>query len=92
MAHENQHFDNHFSRNSYLKTTNRFRNIWRNYKPLYDNSLKARYLMATNQSAESLIETSLGQTGVQDKIMNHYLRQVEKSVSKIIEVSGIFLD
>jgi hypothetical protein len=38
------HTDDHKIRNRLLKTTNRYRQLWRMYRPLWEASLIARYL------------------------------------------------
>lgn len=90
MADEGRHFDNHHSRHEYLKRTRSLQKIWRHYKPLYDHSMKARYLMTNGGSAELLIVESLGKAGVNDTILNHHLKQIEKSVAKRLKVDSIF--
>jgi len=90
FANNGDHFDNHASRNQHLKQERSLQAIWRHYKPLYDHSLKARYLTDENDSAEALIRKHLGLNGVEDKILNHHLRQVEKSVARILNKSAIF--
>lgn len=90
LADRGEHCDSHMARNIKLKSTRNLQNIWKHYKPLYDHSLKARYLMPNGESAESLIVASLGESGVRDKILGHHLRQVEKSVSKLLSVDRIF--
>ena len=90
FAHRNEHCDNHTARNQKLKSNRHLQKIWRHYKPLYDHSLKARYLMSDASSAEQLIASSLGESGVRDQILGHHLHQVEKSVGKILGVTSIF--
>ena len=90
LAVEGRHSEDHMVRNMHLKTTRKLQNIWRNYKPLYDNSLKARYLTTDSDSAETLVREFLGEDKVREKIIGHYLRQVEKSVAKIIGEDSIF--
>lgn len=90
FAHGGDHFDSHASRNQHLKEERSLQAIWRHYKPLYDHSLKARYLTDEDGSAEALVRKHLGVDGVQQKILNHHLRQVEKSVAKILGRSEIF--
>jgi hypothetical protein len=90
MASSIQHFDGHDVRNSHLKSTKNLQHNWRHYKQLFDHSLKARYLMTDVGSAESLIADSLGEEGVRKQLIGHYLRQVEKSVAKILGMDSIF--
>ena len=90
LAHDGRHFDNHASRNMHLKRTNQLQKIWTHYKPLYDHSLKARYLMTNGGSAELLIAESLGEDGVKEKIVNHHLLQIERSVSKLLGIPKVF--
>lgn len=90
MAKDGLHFENHTARNIHLKQTNNLQNIWKHYKPLYDNSLKARYLMTNGGSAESLIREHLGEDGVRERILGHHLRQIERSVSKILRIDSVF--
>ena len=90
FAKNGQHFDNHPARNAHLKSERTLQNIWKHYKPLYDYSLKARYLADENGSAEDLMKRYLGAEGVREQILNHHLRQVEKSVAKILDIPEVF--
>lgn len=44
------HTDDHKVRNRLLKTTNRYAQLWRMYRPLWDASLVARYLRVDDNS------------------------------------------
>ncbi len=90
LSIEGVHFEGHDVRNQYLKKTRKFESIWRHYKPLYDHSLKARYLMTDGDSAENFVCSYLGDDGVRKQIIGHHLRQIEKSVAKILDVAEIF--
>ncbi len=90
LAESNEHFDNHATRNIHLKKTKNLQHIWQHYKPLYDHSMKARYLMTDGNSAENLIDQHLGENGVRKRIIGHHLRQIEKSVCKILKVDSVF--
>ncbi len=90
FATEDRHFDSHPSRNQHLKNTRNLQSIWLHYKQLYDYSLKARYLTSEDASAEALMQSYLGAANVRDRILNHHLRQIEKSVAKRMDVERIF--
>ena len=90
FARDGNHFDSHTSRNNHFKHERSLQKIWRHYKPLYDHSLKARYLTDDERSAESLIKKHLGAKGVSEKVLGHHLRQVEKSVATILQKASIF--
>ncbi len=90
FAKNGQHFDNHLSRNAHLKSERSLQNIWKHYKPLFDYSLKARYLADENGSAEDLMKSYLGSSGVREQVMNHHLHQVEKSVANILGIPSVF--
>lgn len=90
LALDGRHCENHKLRNEHLKRTKKLQQIWRHYKPLYDHSLKARYLMTDGDSAENLVVAYLGNNGVREQILGHHLRQIEKSVAKMLGLERIF--
>lgn len=90
FAKDGVHCENHGVRNDRLKCERSYQQIWRHYKILYDHSLKARYLTSGSGSAEKLMEQSLGDEGVRQRLIGHHLRQVEKSVARKIDRKEIF--
>ena len=60
FAHIGEHCDEHSQRNARLKKEQSLQRLWRHYRPLYDASLRARYLTTDNGSAEDQIRLSVG--------------------------------
>ena len=73
------HKNEHLSRNLYLKTENRFRNIWTHYSVLFQVSQVARYLSDDAAGGKYLTED-----GIKDRIIGHHLRQLTLSANKLI--------
>lgn len=90
FAHSNEHCDDHRQRNVRLKTERSLQSLWRNYRPLYDASLRARYLTTDEGSAEQQIQRSVGADNIGKILISHHLRQLEKSVAKKIDLVNIF--
>jgi hypothetical protein len=80
-----KHTDDHKTRNNLLKRTNRYRNLWQNYRPLWEASLIARCLRA-NEAAPShdVFSTYMPANKVRSLILGHYLAQIESSAAKIL--------
>jgi len=92
LAMDNVHPDDHKVRNRHLRSTRNLQHIWKHYKPLHDHSLRARYLMGSDSSAEDLIRASLGAHQVKDKVINHFLKQVNASACKLLSRDAILTD
>lgn len=90
FAHDGEHCDDHGQRNARLKRERALQNLWRNYRPLYDASLRARYLTTDEGSAEEQIRLSVGAENARKQLIDHHLRQLEKSVARRIGVESIF--
>jgi hypothetical protein len=90
FAHQGEHCDDHTQRNSRLKNERSLQSLWRHYRPLYDASLRARYLTTDEGSAEEQIRISVGAEAARKQLIDHHLRQLEKSVAKRIGVKTIF--
>ncbi len=80
------HCLDHGERNRILKTTNRYKQIWKMYRPLFQVSLVARYLQtnATPSQTYAKFEDYMSRQKVETEIINHYLMQLEKTASKWI--------
>jgi len=78
------HMHDHQTRNRVLKTTPRYKQLWKNYSPLWQASLVARY-MEDGDGVEipSFAEYMPPET-VENLVLKHYLHQVEQSVDKLI--------
>lgn len=90
FAHQGEHCDDHSQRNSRLKRERPLQSLWRHYRPLYDASLRARYLTTDDGSAEDQIRLSVGAEAARKQLIDHHLRQLEKSVARRIGVEAIF--
>lgn len=77
--------DDHKVRNRLLKTTNRYQQLWRMYRPLWEASLVARYLRAGEQSPTfEAFSQYLSRADIEGRILGHYLKQLEKSAGALI--------
>ncbi|MCA9016048.1 MAG: hypothetical protein KDA77_12010 [Planctomycetaceae bacterium] len=92
LALENIHPENHHARTGHLKTKRNLQHIWKHYKPLYDHSRRARYLMGGDSSAEALIQASLGRENVERQVINHFLKQVDASACRLLSMEKILTD
>lgn len=90
FAHRNEHCDDHRQRNARLKSERSLQSLWRHYRPLYDASLRARYLTTDDGSAEDQIRLSVGADVARKQLIDHHLRQLEKSVATRLGVQAIF--
>ncbi len=84
-----RHTDDHKTRNRLLKTTNRYRNIWMAYRPLYEASLIARYLREdANAPTYDVFSSYMPKAVVESRVLGHYLIQIEKSVGNLLGEAG----
>jgi hypothetical protein len=88
FAHDGiNHAQDHGQRNEILKKTNRYKNLWRNYSPIWQASLVARYLEHVGPGDSRTFPNYLDAKTVESLVLNHYLRQIERTVQGLI-VSG----
>ena len=73
------HTANHDDRAQKLKTIKKYGNIAKHYFPLFRASMVARYLTG-HESFDSFMSPAV----VEDKLLKHYLHQVEKSSKKFL--------
>lgn len=78
-----EHGGSHDNRDRILKTTNRYQNLYRHYRPLFAASLVGRYLECGGREYRLFTEY-LSPQKVKDIILGHHLRQLEVSAEKII--------
>ena len=78
------HMHDHQTRNRVLKTTPRYKQIWKNYSPLWQASLVARYMEDGNGTAVPSFAEYMPPDAVDRLILKHYLHQIEQSVSRLI--------
>lgn len=83
VEHPARHGGSHEQRNQLLKTTRKYANLNKYYRPLFAASLVARYLKAEGQGYRTF-EAYMSGDDVVNELLNHYLKQVEKSAEKII--------
>ena len=77
------HARSHESRERLLKTTTRYNNIYKHYRPLAAAATVARYLALSSKEFESFGDYMPAEV-VERLIVGHHLRQLEKSVLKIV--------
>jgi hypothetical protein len=83
VNHPDKHGGSHENRNRISKTTIRYQNIYRHYRPIFSASLIGRYLEDNYQSHHCFAEY-MSSEDVVNTILNHHLKQLEKSAEKII--------
>jgi len=71
------HSADHYERNQRLKSIKKYEHIWKHYRPLFEESLVARYLVASN--SETNFNTYLSGSSVRTTFIDHHLRQIENS-------------
>jgi len=78
------HSKDHQERNRRLKEIKKYEHLWRHYRPLFEASMVARYLVLPNSGADQTdLNTYLSGTSIRGKFINHCLRQIEKSFATI---------
>lgn len=71
---DDDHFTSHSNRNYVLRTTNRYSQVWRHYKPLQEISEVARYLVQCNNFADYM-----NRQQVEERVIRHYLLQLGRA-------------
>ena len=87
------HTDKHEDRNRLLKRTKRYQQIWKFYRPLFQASLIARYLR-DNQNAPTyeVFARYMTPDTVKSRLLDHCLKQIEKSATKLARAAGADFD
>ena len=83
MNHSDKHGGSHDSRGRILKTTHRYQNIYNHYRPLFAASLVGRYLEHSSNGCKCFADYMSAQEVV-EKLLNHHLKQLEKSAERFI--------
>jgi hypothetical protein len=79
------HMHDHQMRNRTLKTTTRYQKIWKNYSPLWQASLIARYMEdGKGKEYPSCFAEYMPPEVVEKSMIGHYLHQVEQSALALI--------
>ena len=78
------HETDHKGRNAKLKRDNRFRKIWRHYKPLWQDSLVARYLSSDEAGTVSSFGDYMSASKVVEVHLNHNFKQILASAEKLL--------
>ena len=80
-----RHGRNHEARDNFLKHTKKYSNIWKHYRPLWAASMVARYLEDRDTGKDcGSFRDFLSPERVRAEMLNHRLRQVEKSTKKFL--------
>lgn len=85
-AASEKHSDDHSARNRILKRTPRYEKIWRHYRPLFNDSLIARYLREDDDPTgqHNVFSLYLPPDKVEATHINHNLRQILKSARNVL--------
>jgi hypothetical protein len=83
------HTDRHEQRNTLLKKTKRYQQLWKFYRPLYQASLVARYLRENqNVPTYEVFAKYMPPDVVKGRVLGHYLKQIEKSATGLATAAG----
>lgn len=86
------HTDDHKERNRLLKSTNRYKQVWKHYQPLFGISMVARYLPGPDSTKEEAdFIRYLSRKEVTNIVYNHYLHQLERSICKLLGDQEFFV-
>ena len=78
------HSKDHQERNRRLKDVKKYEHLWRHYRPLFEASMVARYLVAPNSGTAQLdLNAYLSGASIRGKFVNHYLRQIENTFATV---------
>ncbi len=80
------HDRSHVGRETAIKKTRSMSHIWKNYRPLWEASCISRYLSFHDQDYKSFA-TYLTPDDVVTKLVNHRLREIEKSVAGLLDIA-----
>ncbi|MDP2982350.1 MAG: hypothetical protein Q8O92_03350 [Candidatus Latescibacter sp.] len=81
---EIRHGQNHENRDRFLKTNNKYKNIYIHYRPLWAAATIARYLEGPRTSTVNSFSEYMSPDDVISIILNNHLLQVEKSAQKFL--------
>lgn len=85
------HTDDHKLRNKHLKSTNRYAQLWKMYRPLWEASLIARYLREDSGSpTHEVFTTYMPRQTVEQLLLGHYLVQLKKAAARLLDEPGLF--
>jgi hypothetical protein len=77
------HSNDHSSRLDTLKKNNRYLNIFKHFRPLFNASIIARYL-CDDKGSFCCFRDYYTIDDVKNKILNHHLKQIENTVAKML--------
>lgn len=82
---DTNHTTDHKQRAELLKTTNRYQQIWKHYRPLWNDSLIARYLHNDSGGEYSNFSDYLSNEKIQNKHLNHNLKKIIESARTLLK-------
>lgn len=88
LAADGRHSDDHKQRNFTLKKEPRFQHIWKHFRPLWNDSLIARYLEDANGNPQPLFKRYMTPEKVDEIHIRHNLAQVIASARKLLNDDG----
>jgi len=91
FSQSGEHGHSHDDRANRLKREHRYSHIWKYYRPLWAASTVARYLQDTIEHKRSFNSFAeyFSAEDVKRLILNHYLRQVQKSASNFLSSRSV---
>ncbi len=80
-----KHADDHQQRNHVLKSHRRYQHLWKHYRPLWNDSLIARYLQG-NEETETYIGFAdyMSLADVDKTHLNHHLVQIVRTARTLL--------
>ena len=85
FSDDGRHGRNHENREHILKSTRRYQQLHRHYRPLWQASVIARYMGRSNSDAALLFRDYMSPDEVEAKLVRHHLVKIEQSATRLIE-------
>jgi len=76
LAKDGKHPDSHEIRNRLLRSEKKYQNLWRHYRPLWNDSLLARYLTSDANGVYTKFSDYMTPQNVVNQHVNHHLAQL----------------
>ena len=92
FAYDGRHTDDHHERNKILKRENRYRKLWQHYRPLWNDSLIARYLKGDGAAGYESFSDYMSPAEVEAAHLKHNLHQVIASARRLMNDDNFMVE
>lgn len=93
FAYDGRHTDDHHERNKVLKATQRYKKLWQHYRPLWNDSLIARYLKCDGSGGVyENFSDYMTPAEVEAQHLRHNLHQVILSARRLMNDDTFMVD